>query len=195
MSKKLNLLSKKSISLILLCATAPFVVSQDANAILGRVGGAARNLGNNVRNSIRRSSTSSIASRSSRINTVRSGSSTSNLVSSSVGNSKLNELSQKVQILEANRDLEIQKNNHKLNKAIVVSGLISSGALVAGVVGGIIQQSKFTKLSQEQAEKDQDVQEDLNVRKKYFQNKEIPEAEQYIIDYYKENYGIDISKK
>lgn len=203
MGKKYNSKSKKYISLALLtsfCATAPLVLNNNqANAMIGRVGGAVRSATSSIRRS---SSTGSIISRTSR-SSVSSNATTGSKLPTAKGsgilasniNSRLNDLSNKVENIEISRNLENQRNNHMLNKTIVASGLISSAALVAGVVGGIIQQSKFTQLAQEQAKKDQAVQEDLNLRRKYFQNKEVPEAEQYIIDYYRENYGIDITKK
>ena len=67
--------------------------------------------------------------------------------------------------------------------------------MVAGVVGGVIQQAKFIEFSSEQAKIDQTVQEDLTDKRYHFQEVEVPEAEQYIIDYYKENFGIDITKQ
>ncbi len=180
-----------------LCVTMPCVYSGDrASASMGRAGSVASrvvtgvNLNRSIggRNSLpnRTSSTSSSISTGSRIST-----SPSRLPSTS---SNLTSLSQRLLTLENQRELEIQKSQHPLTKTLIVSGLVSSGALVAGVVGGLIQQSGFRDLQKQQAEIDQSVQEDLANKRYYFQEKEIPEAEQTIIDYYKENYGIDITQ-
>lgn len=180
-----------------LCVTMPCVYSGDrASASMGRAGSVASrvvtgaNLNRSIggRNSLpnRTSSTSSRISTGSRISTAPS-----RLPSTS---SNLTSLSQRLQVLENQREIEIQKSQHPLTKTLIVSGLVSSGALVAGVVGGLIQQSGFRDLQKQQAEIDQDVQEDLTNKRYYFQEKEIPEAEQTIIDYYKENYGIDITQ-
>lgn len=207
MSNKINSKSKKYLSLALLtafCSSVPVVLNgKKSEAMIGRIGSAARSLGNSVR---RASITSKVSTGS--INNISTSKTnlTSNLnrrgSSSSIGSHsvtlntpKMPTLNERITNLEIAKDLENQRNNHGFNKAIVASGLVSSAALVAGVVGGIIQQSKFTKLAQEQAEKDQKIQQDLTVRRKYFQNKEVPEAEKEIIAYYKKNYGIDISKK
>ena len=179
-----------------LCVTMPCVYSGDrASAIMGRVGSVVSratrsNLNRNIggRNTLpnRTSSISSSISTGSRISTApsRLPSTSQNLAS----------LSQRLQTLENQRELEIQKSQHPLNKTLIVTGLVSSGALVAGVVGGLIQQTGFRDLQKQQAEIDQSVQEDLTNKRYYFQEKEIPEAEQTIIDYFKENYGIDITQ-
>lgn len=179
-----------------LCVTMPCVYSGDrASASMGRVGSVvsratSSNLNRNIggRNTLtnKTSSISSSISTGSRIST-----SPSRLPSTS---SNLTSLSQRLLTLENQRELEIQKSQHPLTKTLIVSGLVSSGALVAGVVGGLIQQSGFRDLQKQQAEIDQSVQEDLTNKRYYFQEKEIPEAEQTIIDYYKENYGIDITQ-
>lgn len=119
--------------------------------------------------------------------------STSNL--SQPVSTQLSALNQRLSNLETYRDAETARNNSRFNKAIMISGVVSSASIVAGVIGGIIQQSKFIGLSSEQSQLDQKVQEDLSNKRYYLQEKEIPEAEKYIINYYKENYGIDITKK
>lgn len=219
--KNLNIKSKskKIISLATLasvCLTIPFMYSQtNANAgIFSRFFSGIRT-GGSVVNATRAASSSnptrntlgsaarrlSTASRiTSNVNTTNQNSSSSptivrtNSVSNST-NQNLTSLSQRLDVLEANQMIDIQRANHPFNKAVMTSGLIASAAMVAGVVGGIVQQSKFTQFTKEQTEKDQEVQEDLNNMKNHFQKNEVPEAEQYIIDYYQENFGVDISNK
>ncbi len=139
------------------------------------------------------SRTSSIRSSVSSRGLSRAGSNISTSLKVSTG-SQLDMLNARIKSLENARDIEQQRANHPFNKAVVASGILSSGMLVAGVVGGIAQQLKFKDLADEQAKTDQQVQEDLTNKRYYFQEVEVKEAEQYIIDYYKNNYGIDITK-
>lgn len=193
MYNKLNFRNKKVIALSTLasfCITTPLICSGDevSASMLARAGSSAsRSLGSSLgRISVGRASTTSL----------RRASTTSGLNSNNrLSTGSLSALNQRLTNLETQRNLEVQKNNHKFNKAIIVSGLISSAAMVAGVVGGVIQQAKFIEFSSEQAKIDQTVQEDLTDKRYHFQEVEVPEAEQYIIDYYKENFGIDITKQ
>lgn len=143
---------------------------------------------NGLRSGIRRagSITSSLS------NGLRRSASVSSLRSTG---GPLSALNQRLSNLESQRNTEMIKNRSWFNKAIMASGVISSASIVAGVIGGIVQQSKFIGLSNEQSKLDQKVQEDLSNKRYTLQEKEIPEAERYIIDYYKENYGVDITKK
>lgn len=193
MYNKLNFRNKKVIALSTLasfCITTPLICSGDevSASMLARAGSSAsRSLGSSLgRISVGRASTTSLR----RVSTT-SGLNSNNRLSTG----SLSALNQRLTNLETQRNLEVQKNNHKFNKAIIVSGLISSAAMVAGVVGGVIQQAKFIEFSSEQAKIDQTVQEDLTDKRYHFQEVEVPEAEQYIIDYYKENFGIDITKQ
>ena len=193
MYNKLSFRNKKVIALSTLasfCITTPLICSGDevSASMLARAGSSAsRSLGSSLgRISVGRASTTSL----------RRASTTSGLNSNNrLSTGSLSALNQRLTNLETQRNLEVQKNNHKFNKAIIVSGLISSAAMVAGVVGGVIQQAKFIEFSSEQAKIDQTVQEDLTDKRYHFQEVEVPEAEQYIIDYYKENFGIDITNQ
>ena len=193
MYNKLNFRNKKVIALSTLasfCITTPLICSGDeaSASMLARAGSSAsRSLGSSLgRISVGRASTTSL----------RRASTTSGLNSNNrLSTGSLSALNQRLTNLETQRNLKKKKNNHKFNKAIIVSGLISSAAMVAGVVGGVIQQAKFIEFSSEQAKIDQTVQEDLTDKRYHFQEVEVPEAEQYIIDYYKENFGIDITKQ
>ena len=193
MYNKLNFRNKKVIALSTLasfCITTPLICSGDeaSASMLARAGSSAsRSLGSSLgRISVGRASTTSL----------RRASTTSGLNSNNrLSTGSLSALNQRLTNLETQRNLEVQKNNHKFNKAIIFSGPISSAAMVAGVVGGVIQQAKFIEFSSEQAKIDQTVQEDLTDKRYHFQEVEVPEAEQYIIDYYKENFGIDITKQ
>lgn len=151
---------------------------------------------NNAATSATRLSTlggSQINGHGSSINNRRN--STSSMSSVSVaGSSTANNLSQRLGALEHNLEIENQRKNHILNKVVVASGLVSGAMLITGVVGGIIQQARMMDLNKEQAEKDQKLQSDLTNMREVFNKKEIPEAEKHIIDYYKENFGIDITK-
>lgn len=151
---------------------------------------------NNAATSATRLSTlggSQINGHGSSINNRRN--STSSMSSVSVaGSSTANNLSQRLGVLEHNLEIENQRKNHILNKVVVASGLVSGAMLITGVVGGIIQQARMMDLNKEQAEKDQKLQSDLTNMREVFNKKEIPEAEKHIIDYYKENFGIDITK-
>lgn len=195
MYNKLNFKNKKVIALSTLasfCITAPFICSNcEANAsLVSRVGSSVRNLGSSLRgtSSIRRTSTIGVQ----RIQTTSGLNTSTNRLSTS---SQLSALNQRLNDLEAQRSLEAQRNNHTFNKAIMASGLISSAAIVAGVVGGVVQQAKFIEAASQQAQIDQMVQEDLTDKRYHFQEVEVPEAEQYIIDYYRNNFGIDITKQ
>lgn len=128
-------------------------------------------------------------------NGLRRASSASSLGGGAGQSIRLSALNQRLNNLETQRQAEISKNKSIFNKAIMISGVISSASIVAGVIGGIIQQSKFIGLSSDQSRLDQKVQEDLNNMRYTLQEKEIPEAEKHIIDYYKEHYGLDITKK
>ena len=193
MYNKLSFRNKKVIALSTLasfCITTPLICSGDevSASMLARAGSSAsRSLGSSLgRISVGRASTTSL----------RRASTTSGLNSNNrLSTGSLSALNQRLTNLETQRSLEVQKNNHMFNKVIMVSGLISSAAMVAGVVGGVIQQAKFIEFSSEQAKIDQTVQEDLTDKRYHFQEVEVPEAEQYIIDYYKENFGIDITKQ
>lgn len=143
-----------------------------------------------------RSGASRAASISSSLSSgLRRASSASSLGGGAVGSIRLSTLNQRLSNLESQRQAEITKNKSAFNKAIMISGVVSSASIVAGVIGGIIQQSKFIGLSSDQSRLDQKVQEDLSSMRYTLQEKEIPEAENHIINYYKENYGIDITKK
>ena len=193
MYNKLSFRNKKVIALSTLasfCITTPLICSGDevSASMLARAGSSAsRSLGSSLgRIFVGRASTTSL----------RRASTTSGLNSNNrLSTGSLSALNQRLTNLETQRSLEVQKNNHMFNKVIMVSGLISSAAMVAGVVGGVIQQAKFIEFSSEQAKIDQKVQEDLTDKRYHFQEVEVPEAEQYIIDYYKENFGIDITKQ
>ena len=198
--------SKKIISLATLasvCCTIPFMYSQtNANAgILGRIfsgvratsssllGSRVSSQGNIVNNSRRLSA----SSRGSLVSSNNGGQDNRPVVRTGGVSGSANSLASRVEALETQQKIEAGRADHPFNKAVVASGLVASAAMVAGVVGGIIQQSKFTQFTKDQTEKDQKVQEDINAMKQVFQKKEFPEAEQYIIDYYKKNYGIDIT--
>ena len=193
MYNKLNFRNKKVIALSTLasfCITTPLICSGDevSASMLARAGSSAsRSLGSSLRGTtVRRTSTTSL----------RRASTTSGLNSNNrLSTGSLSALNQRLTDLEIQRNLETQKNNHTFNKVVMTSGLISSAAMVAGVVGGVVQQAKFIEFSSEQAKIDQKVQEDLTDKRYHFQEVEVPEAEQYIIDYYKENFGIDITKQ
>ena len=193
MYNKLNFRNKKVIALSTLasfCITTPLICSGDevSASMLARAGSSAsRSLGSSLRvTTVRRTSTTSL----------RRASTTSGLNSNNrLSTGSLSALNQRLTDLEIQRNLETQKNNHTFNKVVMTSGLISSAAMVAGVVGGVVQQAKFIEFSSEQAKIDQTVQEDLTDKRYHFQEVEVPEAEQYIIDYYKENFGIDITKQ
>lgn len=109
--------------------------------------------------------------------------------------SQITALNSRLTNLETQRNLEISKNNSTFNKAVMISGLVSSAAIVAGVIGGVVQQAKFIGLSRTQTETDQKIQQDLSNLRYSFQEQDIPEAEKTIINYYKENYGVDITQK
>lgn len=128
-------------------------------------------------------------------NTLRRGSTISNI--SSTGGSirpNLSDLNQRLSNLEHQRATENARNKHPFNKAVMIAGVTSSATLVAGLVGGIIQQFNFRDLAEKQAARDQLVQEDLTKKRREFEDNEVKEAEQYIIDYYDKNFGIDITK-
>lgn len=195
MYNKLNFRNKKVIALSTLasfCITAPFICSDNeaSASMLARAGSSvSRSLrsglsGTTVRRTsstgLRRTSTSSALNTST--NRITTG-------------GQLSSLTQRINDLEAQKNLEAQRNSHPFNKAVMISGLISSAAIVAGVIGGVVQQSKFIDFSNQQAQADQMVQEDLTQKRYHFQEVEVPEAEQYIIDYYKDNFGIDITKQ
>lgn len=182
-------------------------VGQSASAsIVGRVGSAMRNSMRSVNSAISRSSSlRSVGSRASRVQSISgsisgvvqggaSGSGGGSRNGSIVGGS-LSNINQRLQELEQARSLEQQKNASPLSKAILASGLIGSAAMVAGVVGGIVQQRKMMGLSSEQSKADQQAQKDLNEKKQILQEKEIPEAVQEIIDYYRDHYGIQLTTK
>lgn len=180
MKNKMNFKNKVSIGLVALAGIC-FTTSIGCDKASAMVAG--------LRNSLSRTSS------------IRSAVGSSGLRRSStynLGNStqqQLSALNQRLSNLESHREMETRKNNSGFNRAVMISGVVSSASIVAGVIGGIIQQSKFIGLSSEQSQLDQKVQEDLSNKRYNLQEKEIPEAERYIIDYYKENYGIDITKK
>ncbi len=187
------------------CFTIPFVCYRsEANAgILSRLGGMVGSLGNSV--SRRLSTSGSIGGN---VTSTGAGVITRRLstVSSSAGvndtggtqgtssTQAINSLNQRLATLEESTILESQRANHLFTKAVVASGLVASGAMVAGVIGGVLQQSKFIEYTKEQAQMDQEVQENITNMRNHFQKTEVPEAEQYIIDYYKQNFGMDITK-
>lgn len=180
MKNKISFKNKVSIGLVALagiCFTTS-IGCDKANAMVGGLRNGLSRVG-----SIRRAAGNSGLRRAS----------TSNLRSST--QTQLSAINQRLSNLESHREIEINRNNSKFNKAVMISGVVSSASIVAGVIGGIIQQSKFIGLSSEQSQLDQKVQEDLSNKRYNLQEKEIPEAEKYIIDYYKENFGIDITKK
>lgn len=179
-------------------------VGQSASAsIVSRVGSAMRNSVRSVSSLSRSSSFSSSSSVrpvsiSQRISNLETNQAVENRragLSSAFTLSRLSELSQRIGDLEQARDLERQKNASPLNRAVMVSGLVGSAAMVAGVVGGIIQQKKMMGLASEQSSIDQRAQKDLNDKRQTLQDKEIPEAVQDIIDYYKDHYGIQLTTK
>lgn len=141
------------------------------------------------RSSSRVSSISRVSSVGSSISSVRRP-----MTSGTLTRLQLQDLNQRVLNIETEKIMESQRTKHPFNKAVMVSGVVSSAALVGGIVGGLIQQVKFRDLAERQSYKDQLVQEDLVQKRNEFEEKEIPEAEQYIIDYYKENFGIDITQ-
>lgn len=195
MDNKLNFKNKKVIALSTLasfCITTPLIYSNDeaSASMLARAGSSAsRSLRSSLGGTtVRRTSTTSLR----RVSTTSGLNTSTNRLSAG---SQLSALNQRLNDLETQRSLEVQRNNHGFNKAIMVSGLIASASMVAGVVGGVAQQAKFIEFSSQQAKTDQMVQEDLNDKRYHFQEVEVPEAEQYIIDYYKDNFGIDITKQ
>lgn len=195
MYNKLNFRNKKVIALSTLasfCITTPLICSGDeaSASMLARAGSSAsRSLGSSLRGTtVRRTSNTS----SRRLSTTSGLNTSTNRLSTG---SQLSALNQRLTDLEIQRNLETQKNNHTFNKVVMTSGLISSAAIVAGVIGGVVQQSKFIDFSNQQAQADQMVQEDLTEKRYYFQEVEVPRAEEYIINYYKENFGIDITKQ
>lgn len=194
MNNKLNFKNKKVIALSTLasfCIATPFIHSNNeaSASMLVRAGSS---MGRSLGGSLRRMSSSKSSTISSRRTSSASSLNLSNRLSTG---SQLSALNQRLTNLETQRNLEVQRNNNKFNKAIMVSGFISTAAMVAGVVGGVVQQANFISFSSKQANTDQMVQEDLTDRRNYFQEIEVPEAEKYIIDYYKENFGIDITKQ
>ena len=193
MYNKLNFRNKKVIALSTLasfCITTPFICS-DNEASASMLARAGSNASRSLRSSLGGTSVGRASTTSLRRASTTSGLNSNNRISTG----SLSALNQRLTNLETQRSLEVQKNNHMFHKVIMVSGLISSAAMVAGVVGGVIQQAKFIEFSSEQAKIDQKVQEDLTDKRYHFQEVEVPEAEQYIIDYYKENFGIDITKQ
>lgn len=167
---KFKLNKRNSIALLSLsnlCVLSASMVN--ANAMIGRVGNAASSLiRTQIQQSARRMSTLSTTSIS---------------------------LNQRVTALEQQRTIESQKQNHPFNKAIAVGSVFSGAMLVAGVVGGILQTAAFRDMSNRHAKQNEQVQKHLTEKRDEFQNIEVPEAENYIINYYKDNYGIDITKK
>lgn len=138
---------------------------------------------------------SSIASAMNRSQNVRRVSSSLSTSSRLNPTSTINTLNQRLTEIETQRTIEQQRPNHPFNKVVAASGVVSGAMLVAGVVGGIVQQAKFREMVNEQAYESEQVQKDLTEKRDHFQNVEIPEAEDYIINYYKENYGIDITQR
>ena len=193
MYNKLSFRNKKVIALSTLasfCITTPFICS-DNEASASMLARAGSNASRSLRSSLGGTSVGRDSTTSLRRASTTSGLNSNNRLSTG----SLSALNQRLTNLETQRSLEVQKNNHMFNKVIMVSGLISSAAIVAGVIGGVVQQSKFIDFSNQQAQADQMVQEDLTDKRYHFQEVEVPEAEQYIIDYYKENFGIDITNQ
>lgn len=178
-------LSKKkltaTLALVNLCVLSGSLVSANASMVrrMPSVASSVRNVVSATRpqNNVRRPSSS--LSTSSRIS-VTGG---------------INNLNQRLTVLESQRVIEDQRSNHVFNKVVAASGILSGAMLVAGVVGGIAQQASFRAMVNDQAYESEQVQKDLNEKRDHFQEVEVPEAEDYIINYYKENYGIDITNK
>lgn len=195
MDNKLNFRNKKVIALSTLasfCITAPLIYSNDeaSASMLARAGSSAsRSLRSSLGGtSVRRTSATGLR----RTSTTSGLNTSTNRISL---NNQLSALNQRLDNLETQKSLEVQRSNHTFNKVVMASGFVASAAMVAGVIGGVVQQSNFIKFSSDQAKADQMVQEDLNDKRYHFQEVEVPEAEQYIIDYYKDNFGIDITKQ
>lgn len=157
------------LSLANLCVLSASMVN--ANAVIGRASSAASSL---VRTQVTRARSVS--------STLQSGVS-------------VNSLNQRLTNLEQQRTIESQKQNHPFNKAITAASVFSGGMLVIGVVGGILQTAAFREMSNRHAKQNEQTQKHLTEKRDEFQNVEVPEAENYIINYYKDNYGIDITKK
>lgn len=187
---KFNVLKNKKIialsTLVAFCSTPLILNHKKANAsMISRVGSVASKASKTIRGTYPTTS---------RLRTGSLRSTTSSNLSTSHLSNNLSMLQRKVNELEQQRSLEAQRGNHPLSKVVVGSGLVSGAMLVAGVVGGVIQQSKFMDLNKQQADKDQQVQQNLTSMRDIFNNKEVPEAEKHIINYYKDNFGIDITK-
>lgn len=193
----MSMKNKKIINLIglfgVFVTSVSVCVGQNANASM--VGRLARPAIGSLR---------STASSLSRNSSIRSSSSSSSRASSNLPprgataptvNMRLETITQRVSSLEQSRNIENQKSKSPLSKAVLVSGLVGSAAMVSGIVGSIIQQAKMTELISEQSRVDQKAQQDLNNKRQVLQDKEIPEAVQDIIKYYKDHYGIELTTK
>ncbi len=171
--------SMLTFALINICVLSGSLVSANAS-IIRRVSSVASSIGNVTNRSQNVRRVSSPLSRSSQLNSTLD----------------INNLNQRLTEIETQRTVEQQRPNHPFNKLVAnSSGVLSGAMLVTGVVGGIVQQAKFREMVNEQAYESEQVQKDLTEKRDHFQNVEIPEAEDYIINYYKENYGIDITQK
>ena len=170
--------SMLTFALINICVLSGSLVSANAS-IIRRVSSVASSIGNVTNRSQHVRRVSSSLSRSSQLNSTLD----------------INNLNQRLTEIETQRTVEQQRPNHPFNKLVAASGVLSGAMLVTGVVGGIAQQAKFREMVNEQAYESEQVQKDLTEKRDHFQNVEIPEAEDYIINYYKENYGIDITQK
>ena len=103
-------------------------------------------------------------------------------------------LAERVGQIEATQLAEIARNKHPVNKAVAGLGILGSTVMVVGTVAGLIQQVGFMNQATHQQLEQQRVQNELDKLRDEFNRLEIPQAEQEIIDYYKNNYGIDITK-
>lgn len=209
---------KKVISLITLvafCSTPIVFDMKEANAtgIIGRTGSrvmtSLSRVGSNISNGSIRilrqpTGTNNVTENGTRLSTLGNSQINSTVQSNNGRNSNTNildaargavnvSLSRRLNALERNLQIEDQRRNHPLNKVIVASGLVSGAMLITGVVSGIIQQTRIMELNEKQVERDQKLQKDLSNMRDVFNNKEVPEAEKHIIDYYKDNFGIDIT--
>ena len=221
MNNKLCKFSGKNIIALLtltgFCLSSPIVMSKKANAgIFGRVGSGVQrvfsrvfktnssnlnNLGNRTQVTVGNNAQTGGVSNGAILSTngVNNAVNQANSTGSTQGNNTTltnssASLSQRLSSLENHLQIEQQRGNHPFNKLVMVSGVLGSSMVVVGTVAGIVQQKNFMSLTEEQARTDQAVQADLNNKRDHFNNVEIPEAEKTIIEYYKTNYGIDITQ-
>lgn len=105
---------------------------------------------------------------------------------------KLTSLENQVHSMQVQAIADGKKASSTFNKAVLVSGVVSSAAMVAGVVGGVIQQSNFISLTNQQNADEAAMQKEIQELTAHYTDVEIKEAEDYIAKFYMDNYGIDL---